>query len=184
MKYFYIILLLSFVFSCKKNTIEPSLENDYTGEVTGMLNNINWQAKGRGFTHENSNPGVQYSFSTYLDAPSGDYEVRVNSLTIKHIPLEEGTYLLQKENMIEDTFPTSTFFEVNQDAVEGVYELFEGNFPNEFIIDSYDSKTKEVEGRFQASFILRDSSDKIASPHLEDTILFRNCQYNVVIQSN
>lgn len=156
-------LFLLFFASCKK-PVDPIDPFEYSGEASAFKNGVIWTGSTYGSISNNS---------IWVTIDSIPY-IGVEALTIAKIPLTPGTYPVYYSLEPNDSLVTALFSYVNYDDYWEDYIILEADSSSFMTLESYDTITREVNGKFDLTFIKKHGSNS----DYPDTIRFREGIFN------
>ncbi len=157
--YILIIFTLPFIYSCEKEEVPPKCDTCF---INMYINGISWQAD---YVHASNVNPVFYSIEGY---GSDSFNQIRESLAIRKIPIEIGTYKLTDDSLLEnENLEANVFFNTSLsdgDVLGAVYEIIEKE-DNFLKLERIDLENDFVEGQFQMSLIkVRDPDTNIEFP--------------------
>jgi len=164
MKKLILLILVLAIFSCRKETIPTNML------VTANFNQKNWEAKS--FASVLSNERIGFSFKIYQSG------ILKESLGISFLPMNVGTYdstFFLTDSLFRTGYAT---LGADGDAILDYYILDKSVGTNFFSIDKLNSTTKELEGRFDLTFLIGTNGSKF-DPNAPDVIHFTDGSYKV-----
>lgn len=163
MKKIFLLVLVLFAFSCKKETIPTNML------VTANFNQNNWEAKSLAAVFSNGRIG--FAFRIHKGG------ILKESLVMNFIPMDVGTY--DSTFFITDSLFHASYMIVGADgdAILDRYRLDKSEGENFFSIDKLSLVTKEVEGRFDLTFLI--DTNGIKDPNAPGIIHFTDGNYKV-----
>ena len=157
------ILLLEF---CNKKTDTPHTPSEYWGETSSVKNGMDWTGHPYAVVNINHGNGWNIFFDS-LD----EFNIRKESFVIYKVPFVSGTYPVGNTPIqINDSLVGAGFYYVDDDVLFGTYKILESDSSSFVTVESYDTLSKEIKGRFDLTFIV-DIKPFVDAP---DTIRLRN----------
>jgi hypothetical protein len=175
MKYSTTLLCALFIvlFACKKKEEPlPALDPIYMGEATGLKNGKPWQSYSRLFLSYGNNPKYALEFdSLYYNS------YLLETLSFSNFSLQPDTCRLFRSNSENlknrgDSVLTALSY-LEHDVTIGSYQLCE-SANNQLIIESYDTVTQQMKGRFELTFIVAERP----YPSEPDTVRYTNGRFD------
>ena len=169
---FLYILIFMTLFSCfGKKEEEPPLPENHWGEASAQVNGAFWEAYPICRTDIFDKKSLSIKLDSFIN---GNY--LVESLNLIYVPPVTGVYKAHK--LVTATSaqqkPYSVLTMWDYDLPLGQYDLMAGDTTNWVSLDSYDTITKEISGRFELTFVVT----KRPYANYPDTIRFRNGTYH------
>jgi hypothetical protein len=145
-KYIIIISVICIIFSCKPDKIhEPELPIYYMGEGSALKNGQPWTGYSKCFYLDDITDRIYIQidslyFNTYVE----------QQLTFEEVLLKEGSYPLSPEYRGQDSITSAVFSYWDEDQYLGEYKILGTGEPNMnyLTIESYDTLTKKIKGKF------------------------------------
>jgi hypothetical protein len=171
MKHFFWILITAGLYTACKDPVPepPSLSDDYWGESSAQKNGELWTADPSCFIDIIDGETINIALDSFFES----YYLK-EGLYFREVFAEIGTYKIVKWNAVKDG-QTDAFLNVwSGDQSLGAYDILESDSTNRLILESYDTLSKEIRGKFDLTFIVR----KRPYPNAPDTIRFREGKFH------
>jgi hypothetical protein len=153
---FVILTIILIQLSCRKDP--PPLPSIYWGTVSFQKNGHLWTGSPLATIYQNK-IGIQ------IDSVP---EAIIEHLSIHKIPISPGTYPIYSTYIqIDDGLSGAYYSYITFDESKGDYDILESDSSSFVTLESYDTITKEIKGRFDLIFTKADPPHPIGAP---DTI--------------
>lgn len=159
------------VLSCEKASLP--LEGPKYGEVDALLNGTEWDGNILGLEHK-----TYYSTELFLDLHI-DWDIEFNETSINFGKIDPDrigdTMRVEARDSVErDDFTqvSSSFYTSLGDVLLDKFIVY-GEADNYFIVTDWDEESRELQGRFHATYV-RDFGwkDTAMAPWMPDTVVF------------
>jgi hypothetical protein len=163
---YYLSFFLLLVSACDKDKFHPDYSN---GKAEAFKNGENWM--GQGYALISQQDKYAFLFSVY-----NQYGELRQELYFHNIPREIGTYPLYKvQSQNLDSISSARFFTLSSDGdvIEDHYYVKADSLASSIFIESIDTNSGWVNGKFNAVFYIDPDRPKF-NPANPDTIRFTN----------
>ncbi len=175
MKYTLFSLIgIALLISCKKDPAPVKEPSKFWGEASATVNGEAWAAQPTAFV--NLIYGNNWSIVTALFDQSG---ILRESLELTKVPFTPGTYpIVNSDPQINDSLVGADFTYWEDDLALGLYTVLESDSSSFVTVDSYDSTTRELRGKFDITFIVAHRP----YPGALDTLRVRNGVFHTKVR--
>lgn len=165
-----LFLVCIFLSNCEKSTNPyPDFPEGRWGTATAKLNGNEWKATCKSFIDE-ENPG-HWSLSFSVHKNNYYY---LGSLTFFNISAQTDSSDVTKYIFEEKGGVRGYYSLFDADTPLGDYHILNDAEPNYFMVDSYDSVSREIKGRFEVTFLVNHAPDANAP----DTVRFTEGKFH------
>ncbi len=161
--------LLSFS-NCKKDKpITPEFPEGRWGYATAKRNGEDWKATCKSFFDKENPDHWRIGLAVHLD----NYYF-LGGLEFTNVPAAIGNHTVTKSVLWEYEGVRAHYGLSDADVSLGDYHVLNGAEPNFFTVDSYDSVSREIKGRFELTMLVSRRPD----PSAPDTVRFMQGTYH------
>ncbi len=160
-----------FLSNCEKSANPyPDLPERYWGTATAILNGKEWKADCVSYI-DKENPGHwSLSFSVFKN----NYYALEN-LSFYNLTAQADSSDVTKVITFKEKEGIRGYYKLfDADLALGDYHILNGAKPNYFAVDSYDSVSREIKGRFEVTFLVNRRPEANAP----DTLRFTEGKYH------
>lgn len=163
-------LVCIFLSNCEKSANPyPDLPEEYWGTATAKLNGKEWTADCASFI-DKENPGHwSLSFSVFKNNYYFLGGLSFYNVTAQTDSSDVTKYIFEEKGGVRGYY--SLF---DADTALGDYHILNDAEPNYFTVDSYDSVSREIKGRFEVTFLVNHAPDANAP----DTVRFTEGKFH------
>lgn len=175
MKYPLLLLIALILFiSCKKNPNPVEEPSKFWGEASATINGTPWAAQPIAWVNLIYKNNWLFSIASFDQAG-----ILRESLSVIKVPFTPGTYpIVNSDPQINDSLVGADFTYWEADLALGLYKVLESDSSSFVTVDSYDSTTKELRGKFDITFIVAHRP----YPGAPDTLRVRNGVFHTKVR--